>query len=80
MEHHKDGCTDQRYSSCIKMLLSHAPQVTYADLSVAVLLEMLAKNHPAILDSLPTLAKLKISVEQLPAIDKWIKSRPETPY
>ncbi len=62
------------------MLLSHAPQVTYADLSVAVLLEMLAKNHPAILDSLPTLAKLKISVEQLPAIDKWIKSRPETPY
>lgn len=56
------------------------PQVTYADLAIAVLLQTLTANKSDLLDNFPTLAKLKTSVEQLPAIDKWIKGRPETHY
>ena len=55
-------------------------QVTYADLAIFVLLETLAMHEPSILGKFPTLSKLKTSVEQLPAIEKWIKSRPDTKF
>lgn len=55
-------------------------QITYADLAICVVLETLCQKQPALIDSFPTLKKLKTTVEQLPAIDKWIKIRPQTPY
>lgn len=55
-------------------------EVTYADLAICVLLEVLTTERPSLLDLFPRLGKLKSSVEQLPRIKEWISNRPDTPY
>ena len=55
-------------------------QVTYADLAVCVLLEAVVGESPSLLDQLPSLARLKDSVEGLPNIAAWIQQRPNTPF
>lgn len=55
-------------------------QVTYADLAICVLLQVLITERPSLLKSFPSLAKLKSSVEELPRIKEWMSKRPDTPY
>lgn len=58
----------------------HGKKVTYADLAVCVLLEAVVGESPSLLDQLPSLARLKDSVEGLPNIAAWIQQRPNTPF
>jgi hypothetical protein len=52
--------------------------VTYADFAITVLLDALAAYKPEIPTAFKALSKLKQSVEQLPNIQKWMSSRPDT--
>ena len=51
-------------------------QVTYADLAVAVLLEVLSQQKPELLAAFTNLGRIKRSVEDLPNIKAWIAKRP----
>ncbi len=55
------------------------PKVTYADLSIYLMLEQVLISTtlvPDVLDRYPALKKLHDSVEALPNIAKWLKDRP----
>ena len=56
----------------------YSPRVTYADVTIFVILGYVSDAIPSILDKYPALAKLKRSVESLPNIAKWLAERPQT--
>ena len=59
----------------------YGAKVTYADLRACTQLSMMEQMIlPGMLDSYPALKKLKMSVENLPAIAKWIKERPHSEF
>ena len=55
-------------------------KVTYVDLRVAQLCDMILLANPNALDAYPAVAKLKAAVEALPKIAKWIKERPQSDF
>ena len=55
-------------------------KVTYGDLGVYLLLDMLSHLSPTVLDKFPSLSQLKNRVESLPNIAKWIQTRPQTQF
>jgi glutathione S-transferase len=55
-------------------------KVTYVDLRVAQLADLILLASPNALDAYPAVAKLKATVEALPKIAKWIKERPESEF
>ena len=58
----------------------YGTKVTYADLRACVQLGMMEQVVPGMLDNYPAMKKLKTSVDNLPAIAKWIKERPKTQF
>lgn len=52
--------------------------MTYADFAISIMLDTLAVHKPEIVAVFKALAKLKKSVEELPNIEKWIATRPDT--
>ena len=58
----------------------YGAKVTYADFRAYTLFSMMEETVPGMLDNYPKLKKLKTSVENLPAIAKWIKERPQTKF
>ena len=61
---------------CVK----HLSQVTYADFAVFTVLDALKTRLPEICDHFPNLKIMCDSVSSLPAIQKWLESRPQTPF
>ena len=56
----------------------YGQKITYADLRVAVLYDLVVKISGAnTLDAFPEVVKLKTTVETLPNIAKWIQERPK---
>ena len=55
-------------------------KVTYVDLRVAQLADLILLSSPTALDAYPAVAKLKATVEALPKIAKWIKERPKSDF
>ena len=55
-------------------------KVTYVDIRVAQLADLVLQVNPNALDAYPAVAKLKTTVEALPKIAKWIKERPESEF
>ena len=58
----------------------YGTKVTYVDLRLCVQLDFIEQLLPGTLDKYPAMKKLKSSVENLPAIAKWIKERPQTKF
>jgi len=59
----------------------YGTKVTYADLLACVQFGLMEELiWPGMLDNYPAMKKLKTSVENLPAIAKWIKERPQSKY
>ena len=58
----------------------YGQKVTYVDLKMAILGDVLTKLNEQVLDAYPAVAKLKTTVEALPNIAKWIKERPVTEF
>lgn len=55
-----------------------AVQLTYADFAVFTAIDVLKLKMPDICKQLPSLATLCNSVSSLPAIQKWLETRPKT--
>ena len=55
-------------------------KVTYVDMRIAYMTDMVLKASPNALDAHPAVAKLKAAVEALPNIAKWLKERPESEF
>ena len=58
----------------------YGTKVTYVDLRLCVQFDFIEQFIPGTLDKYPAMKKLKSSVENLPAIAKWIKERPQTRF
>ena len=58
----------------------YGQKVTYVDLKIALLGDVLTKVNEKTLEPFPAVAKLKTTVEALPNIAKWIKERPVTEF
>ena len=56
------------------------PKLTWADLKVAIAIDMVGSQYPEVLTNFPTLAKLKDTVWKLPNIAKWVTERPESAF
>ena len=54
------------------------PKVTYADITLYVVSDIISRPVPNAFDKYPALTKLIASVENLPNIAKWLKERPKT--
>merc|ERR1711892_26647 len=52
--------------------------LTWADLHLHCLVNILRKNHAELLDGCPCIKNLIERIEELPNISKWLISRPET--
>ncbi len=55
-------------------------KLTWPDFTFYVVMGFVDKMVPEALKDFPTLTKLKVSVESLPNIAKWLKERPETQF
>lgn len=55
-------------------------QLTWIDLCFSTYASILDGESKNVFDKFPTLQKLIETVHKLPAIEKWIKQRPETPF
>ena len=58
----------------------YGKNVTYVDLRIAQLADLILLASPNALDAYPAVAKLKAAVEALPNIAKWIKERPQSEF
>ena len=58
----------------------YGKKVTYIDLRIALLGDLVIQSRANALDAYPAVAKLKETVEALPNIAKWIKERPVSEY
>ncbi len=55
-------------------------KLTWPDFNFYIIIGFVEKVVPEALKDFPTLTQLKVSVESLPNIAKWLKERPQTEY
>lgn len=79
----KGWIVGQNVSRHVTRLLSNCAcilQVTCADMAIAVMLDVLSKSKPDLIQLFANLSKLKKSVEELPNIERWIANRPDSAH
>jgi hypothetical protein len=57
---------------------SHNPQITWADIGVSMIIEMMSDKDPTLLTKCPPLGDLMKRVNSQPRIKAWIEKRPKT--
>ena len=54
--------------------------MTYADFYISVVLDLMMRRAPKILDPYPNALAITQKVREIPSIKHWIETSPQTPF